>query len=276
MLNLQQNWSRESFIAFDTETSGKYPIESEICEIAAVKWQKGQIVAKYNQLIKTSQPMDQEVINIHNITNEMLAKAPKMTEVVDEFANFIADSYLVAHHAPFDLGFLAIEFEKKGLQFPERPVICSSLLSRKVFPNSPNHKLQTLIKYLNLSSGQAHRALDDSIACLELTLKCFEKLGPETTLQEILELQGGPIWWKEYALSELKKASQWNAIFMALDNESEVYITYEGGSKPGRERCVLPKGIIRSARGDQLVAMASGESLAKRYFFAKISASRLK
>src|SRR5690554_250746 len=104
-MNLDVKWSEVDWVAFDTETSGKYPLESEICEIAAVRWSKGSIVGHFRSFVKVSKPMSDEVIAIHNITNEMLVDAPPMSDVLPKFNEFIAGAFLIAHHAPFDMGF---------------------------------------------------------------------------------------------------------------------------------------------------------------------------
>src|SRR5690606_36090270 len=122
-----------------------------------------------------------------HITDEMLADAPDIADVIPKFHRFIEGAYLVAHHAPFDMGFLAVEFEKLTLQLPNNPVFCSSLLSRRLVPESANHRLQTLISHLGLTVGQAHRALDDSKACLEFALNCFRRSGEHCSLQDLLQ-----------------------------------------------------------------------------------------
>lgn len=274
MQDLEMKWQDVSWVAFDLETTGKYPLEAEICEIAAVKWQHGEIVGHYQQLIKPSCLMSAEVIAIHNITNEMVQDSPSIIEALIHFSQFIDDSFLIAHHAPFDIGFLAIEYEKQKLPLPVRPVFCSSLLSRKIFPQFINHKLQTLINHLQLPKGQAHRALDDASACLRVALKCFEQLGPEANLQEILKKQGSDLYWSAFSINALAVEKRWQAIFESIEKKQEVFITYKGGSNPGKERKLKPLGVVRSPRGDFLVAITAGEAHTKRYLLDKIANSR--
>ncbi|MEO0336143.1 MAG: 3'-5' exonuclease, partial [Pseudomonadota bacterium] len=181
MNSKQSKLSDLILVAFDTETSGQYPLQAQICEIAATKWKAGREVETFQTLVKPDEPMSDFVIGIHNITNEMVEDAPKIGEVIASFAEFIDGAIPVAHHAPFDLGFMAPEIESAGLPLPKLPVLCSSLLSRKMIKESSNHKLQTLIKVLNLQAGQAHRALDDARACLGVTLECFSRMGAEAT-----------------------------------------------------------------------------------------------
>ncbi|NQY99750.1 MAG: 3'-5' exoribonuclease [Bdellovibrionales bacterium] len=272
---LSQPLSDLTYVAFDTETSGQYPLQSQICEIAAVKWSAGQEVETYQTLVKPDEMMSDFVIGIHNITNEMVADAPKIGEVIGDFARFIEGSIPIAHHAPFDLGFLAPEIEQAGLPLPTNPVLCSSLLSRKLIKESSNHKLQTLIKVLNLEQGQAHRALDDARACLGVALECFSRLTDSAVLQDAVTAQGASLNWSSYSLEDLKERERTANLIKAIQNKADVSLVYQGGSRPGRARVVHPIGIVRNPNGDYLVASDEGAKPPKRYALEKISSSKL-
>lgn len=276
-MTASQPWTQFDLIAVDTETTGKYPLEAEICEIAAVKWRDGKVIGEFQTLLKPSRPMSEEVIAIHHITNEMVVSAPLMKDKISEFAEFIAGGVVVAHHAPFDLGFIVPELERAGLQLPNLPALCSSLLSRKIFPHCSNHRLQTLVKYLGIDGGQAHRALDDAKACLGVAVRCLEKLGPQITLAEIISRQGQEILWKHYSVGDLRSHEVYSRIVEALEKKVPLQIVYQGGSKKGVARTVLPIGIVRkSADGeDFLVATDEGDKLPKRFFLNKISNAAL-
>ena len=84
-------WYDATWVAIDLETTGKYPLDAEICEMAAVKWRGGQIVDTFHSLIKPVHRMSDEVIAIHNITNEMVEGAPSLSEKLSEFRQFIDD-----------------------------------------------------------------------------------------------------------------------------------------------------------------------------------------
>src|ERR1700677_4644319 len=100
-------WRDYTYVAFDTETSGKFPLVAEIVEIAGVKWQRGKVIETYQTFVKPQRPMGESVIRIHHITNEMVEDAPRIHEVLPGFDAFIQGSVLMAHHAAFDMGFLA-------------------------------------------------------------------------------------------------------------------------------------------------------------------------
>ena len=81
---LKTLWQDATFIAIDLETTGKYPLDAEICEMAAVKWKNGQIVEEYQTLIKPTYRMSDEVIAIHHISNEMVENAPPFEDVAHD------------------------------------------------------------------------------------------------------------------------------------------------------------------------------------------------
>jgi DNA polymerase-3 subunit epsilon len=265
------SWADVDLIGFDTETTGKYPLSAEVCELAAVKWRGGRIVDAFQTLLKPSKPMDAEVIAIHGITNEMLENAPEMGAKIGEFREFIRDGIVVAHHAPFDLGFMSLEFEKHGIELPLEPALCSSLLARKLFPESDNHRLQTLVGFFDLEKGQAHRALDDARACLEVTLRCLRKTGEGATLVEAFVSQGGALQWQRFSIHELEAMSPFARVLtQAIREERIVEMSYGAGSTPGEKRRVHPLGLVRSLDGDYVVAYVEKTQRTKRYLLEKI------
>lgn len=260
-------WSDYPIVAFDTETSGPYPLESEIVELGAVKWFKGEIIGQFQTLLKPSKPMTQDNINIHGITNEMVADAPFMKDQIVAFHEFIKDSLLIAHHAPFDLGFIAPEFEKAGLPFPTNVHLCSSLISRALL-HTTNHKLQTLVKELNLVGGDAHRAYDDAYACLQVFMKAAEKLDVPS-LEKLKAVQAKKIEWANYTLFS-KQTEQIKSLVDAIQKQKTIQIVYEGGQSKNKLRPITPKGIVRNPDGDYVHAECGLDNQRKRFYLSKI------
>ncbi len=274
-LELDIHWTNATFVALDLETTGAYPVGDHICEIGAVKWRNGEVTDRFQTLIKPPVIMSDFIIGIHNITNEMVADAPKIEDKIAEFHNFIQNAFLVAHHSPFDIGFLAHEFEKAKLPFPKNRVFCSSLFARKAVTGTPNHKLQTLIKHFKIDGGQAHRAQDDAQACLEVLIRCFESFDAVKTVQQLLDYQKTNLSWSQFSLEALElKQSFYSIIYNGIRKNEVIELYYAGGSKPGKSRLVLPLGVVRNPSGDYLVAyeMTNGEKSenSKRYYLRKI------
>lgn len=271
-MNLGTKLKDLTIVAFDTETSGAYPLESDLCEIAAVKWKDGAVIDTFQTFLKPRRPMSEFIIGIHGITNEMVESAPLANQVIPQFHQFIKDSVIVAHHAPFDLGFIGYEFEKSHLMFPSTPVLCTSLLSRKIFPESKNHKLQTLIEFLQLEKRTAHRALEDSYGCLGVFLKCIEKFGLDKSFEELLKTQEVALHWKDFSIFSLQDTSAGNAIISAIQSDKMIDLSYRNKND---HRTLRPLGVVRNPQGDYLVALQAPEPEQKRFYFKRIVAAKV-
>lgn len=264
-----------TFIGFDTETTGRFPLVAEVVEIAAVKWQNGKIIDRFESFVKPTQPMGEAVIRIHHITNEMVADAPPIAEVLPRFQEFLGDGIMVAHHAPFDMGFLALDYESLGLPLPTNQVLCSCILARKLFPKFINHRLATLVHNFGIKVSSAHRALDDSRACLEAGIKCMEAAGENSTMDHIFNIQGGPLLWPRFSIKDLVENNIFKVLVEGSRKQLVIEMTYLGGSRPGQPRKITPQGIVRNPEGDFLVGMDHGENKEKRYYLGKISAAKI-
>lgn len=255
-------------VAFDTETSGAFPVESEVIELGAVKWFQGRIVDKFQTLLKPSKLLMPDNIRIHGITNEMVANAPLMQNEIVKFCEFADQSVLLAHHAPFDLGFVTIAIEKANLRMPHTFNLCSSLLSRALLTTT-NHKLQTLIQELKLEGGAAHRAYDDAYACFQVFQKCTEKLNGETSLGRLSGIQKKNLDWKNYQIYT-SADQRILSLVQAMEKGKTIGIVYDGGQSKGKTRPIRPQGIVRNPDGDYIQAECGLDMQRKRFYLDKI------
>ncbi len=266
----ERPWTEYTFVAFDTETSGAYPLGADVVEFGAVKWQGGKIIDEMQTLLKPSTLMSDFIIGIHGITNEMVESAPLMKDKISEISEFFKGAVVMAHHAPFDLGFMTVEFEKYHIPLPQDAVLCTSLLSRQLIKESPNHKLQTLIKFLNLPQGTAHRAMDDAKACLSVGLECMNRVGTWAPLSVISSKMGKTLDWKKYELLFYRQP-KYQTVVESLLTQKDLDIVYEGGSVKGKPRRISPIGIVRNPDGDYVMAVCHLDRAQKRFYFDKIS-----
>ncbi len=273
---LTEKWTEFPIIAIDTETSGQYPMRDDLCELAAVKSIGGKVVDTYQTLVKPRGTMSDFIIGIHGITNEMVKEAPVIDDVLADFVDFVRDGVIVGHHSPFDLGFLVYDMEKRSMKLPDQPALCSSLIARNSIVGTPNHKLQTLVKYLGLEGGQAHRALDDASACLQLLFKCFEEKKVQT-FADAFRLQGSPLWWQDFSLKgKALQNQQWGKVIQAIETQKNLEIIYAGGSMKGKKREVRPISVVCSTTGDFMVAFDPNEpEQSKRFYFKKLSEAEI-
>jgi len=269
-MNLEKPWNEYTYVSFDTETSGAYPLGAEIVEIGMVKWKDGKEIDSYQTLLKPSFPMSDFIIGIHGISNEMVENAPKMKEKIQEIRDFFKDCVLMAHHAPFDMGFLTVDFEKNGILLPSEPVLCTSLLARKLIPETENHKLQTLIKVLKIDGGTAHRALDDARACLHVGLECLKRMGEQATLRHATKAMGKELDWNKYSLMQGQNELYQKVVSATIEHK-DIDIIYESGSVKGKTRRISPIGIVRNPDGDYVMAVCHIDRAQKRFYLGKIS-----
>jgi DNA polymerase-3 subunit epsilon len=147
----------------DFETTG---ISSErgdrATEVAIVMLEGSRVVDRFQSLMNTGVRVPSFITRLTGISNAMLAAAPPADEVMTAASRFVGDAPLVAHNAAFDRKFWVGELARLGLSAPQ-PFACTLLLSRRLYPEAPNHKLGTLVDYHGLPrTGEAHRALADA------------------------------------------------------------------------------------------------------------------
>lgn len=149
---------------FDVETTGLYPERGHhIIEIGAVAVTGNQMGEEFQSLVHTKAPITKVVQKIHGITSDMLLGQPDAREVMRLFKDFVGTSTLIAHNAPFDVGFLQRECMGTSLFFPWRHK-CTLKMSRKRLPFLPDYKLKTVARHLGIPVNETrrHRALDDA------------------------------------------------------------------------------------------------------------------
>jgi DNA polymerase-3 subunit epsilon len=147
----------------DFETTGMSPeTGGRATEVAIVLLEDGQVVDRYQSLMNAGVWIPPFITQLTGITNAMVREAPPAAEVMREAAHFVGDAPMVAHNASFDRKFWQGELARLELAAPQ-PFACTVLLSRRLYPQAPNHKLGTLVDFHGLPrTGQAHRALADA------------------------------------------------------------------------------------------------------------------
>lgn len=172
-------------VFLDLETTGLNPEEGhEILEFGAVKTQAGEEKAQISTLIRPTNPIPPESIKIHGITDLFVMGAPSFEMAAPDILEFIGDSVIIAHNAPFDVGFLSVALQAVGRKLPDNLVLDTVPFSRALHPTQQNHKLDTLKKNYGVTAERAHRALDDSRALARVFARMVEK--------HFHNLEGGP------------------------------------------------------------------------------------
>ena len=150
----------------DFETTGLSPTQGDrATEIAVVLVQGGQVVDRFQSLMNAGVRISSFIESFTGISNAMVAAAPPAAQVMAEAARFVGSAPLVAHNAGFDRRFWQAELARVGpdATAAQNPFACTMLLSRRLYPQAPGHKLGTLAAFHALpAAGRAHRALADA------------------------------------------------------------------------------------------------------------------
>lgn len=185
-----------SFIAFDLETTGTVAGVDQIVEIGAVKFVNGVPESIFATLIDPGIPIPEAASRVNGITNDMLVGQPKITDVLDPFAEFCGDDPLVAHNAPFDAAFLTADIKRHETSAPRGVVLDTCTMARKVYPGLANYKLGTLVQHLSIiANGDFHRAEADASYCGNLFARMLERLsagGAVPPMEVLIGLTGKP------------------------------------------------------------------------------------
>ncbi|MEO7587237.1 MAG: DEDD exonuclease domain-containing protein, partial [Arachnia sp.] len=183
--------SQVSFCVVDLETTGGGK-DSCITEIGAVKVQGGEILGEFQTLVRPEVPIPPMIQVLTGITNQMVATAPRLDEALPRFATFSAGCVLVAHNAPFDVGFLRRGHELLALPWPRPHVVDTVVLARQVLPAEEvrNCKLSTLAAHFGATTVPNHRALSDARATVDVLHALLERVGNlgVHTLEDLSEM----------------------------------------------------------------------------------------
>ncbi len=156
-------------IILDTETTGLDPQEGHrIIEIGCVELIDRRITdRRYHVYLNPDRAIDGDAVEVHGIDNNFLADKPRFTDIADAFIDFVKDSELVIHNAPFDVGFINAEFSLLGPHYGRIEDYCSVLdtlaLAKQKHPGQRN-SLDALCKryHIDNSRRNLHGALLDA------------------------------------------------------------------------------------------------------------------
>jgi DNA polymerase-3 subunit epsilon len=179
-----------TFCVVDLETTGgSAAAGSMITEIGAVKVRGGEVLGEFQTLVNPQTQIPAFIAVLTGISNSMVADAPPIESALPAFLEFAASTVLVAHNAPFDVGFLRHFAERQGRSWPGFEVVDTVKLARRVVTRdeSPNHKLSSLARVFRSGTTPNHRALADARATVDVLHGLMERLGPlgVHTLEEL-------------------------------------------------------------------------------------------
>lgn len=229
-------------IVLDTETTGLSPLSGDrIIEIGCVELMNhiptGRTFHKY---VNPDRTVDDIAFEVHGISEAFLRDKPRFAEVATEFLNFIGDATVIAHNAPFDIGFLNFELEKAKLPPLANQTIDTVELARDRHPGA-RVSLDALCKHYGIDNARRtlHGALLDSEILAEVYLELIG--GRQVTLALSAEVEATTIEVRRMAPAAQRpialpsrltpsKLAEHNALIASLGPDA-IWLKYRDGAE---------------------------------------------
>jgi len=179
-----------TFVVVDLETTGGSAAECGITEVGAVKVRGGEVLGELQTLVNPGVGIPAFIAVLTGITDVMVAPAPSLAEVVPGFLEFARGAVLVAHNAPFDVGFLKAACERTDHEWPGFRTVDTAVLARRVLTRdeAPGCRLATLARVFRSGTAPCHRALADARATVDVLHGLLARVG-NLGVQTLDELQ---------------------------------------------------------------------------------------
>ena len=174
----------QKFVAFDLETTGLSSKTDLIIEIGAVLMENGREVDRFQTFVNPGCKLERKIVELTGITDDMLADAPSIEEVLPKFVEFVGDCVLVAHNSEFDTGFIRAECERQKIpyQFTSADTL---ILSQNLLSHLGKFKLDIVADALSLPEFNHHRAADDAVTCGMIMSRLMKMLEEEHDIHSL-------------------------------------------------------------------------------------------
>ncbi|MBN2564923.1 MAG: 3'-5' exonuclease, partial [Candidatus Eisenbacteria bacterium] len=152
-----------SFVGLDLETTGVDPTCDRIIEVGLVRMVDGQVSDTFESLIDPGVSIPTDIVYLTGISDEDVAGAPRIDDVLPRILEFLGDDPVIAHSASFDIDFLSAAARGRAELLVGRGGVFDTLeLVRALLPRLPNHRLITAARFFGIPTGRSHRAADDA------------------------------------------------------------------------------------------------------------------
>ncbi len=194
-----EKWQDLPLAVLDVETTGLDPEDHRVTEVAIIRFEHGEVVETYGELINPERSIPQESTDITGISDDDVADAPTFAEVADEVHQRLQDVAIVAYNLSFDRSFLRMELERTGFEWPdEAPTLDPLIFARQFFKDKRRKNLGAVCELLGIPLEEAHRATNDATVTGHVLYAFADRL-PEG-LEELLVLQAQ---WQKIQAQEM-------------------------------------------------------------------------
>lgn len=240
-----------TFAVVDVETTGLSPAWGHrVCEIAVLRCRAGQVLEAYDSLVNPGRPISPGASAVNGLVDADVAGRPAFPDIAPDVRARLDGAVVVAHNAPFDLGFLAAEWRRLGWPAPEVVAVDTLALARRLYRLS-RYALGDVAQALRVPVDREHRALADARTTLGVLGRIVDDLGRRRalTLGDLLAAQDGGVAWPAAEPAALPPILE-----SALAEGRRVWIRYQGPGQRVTERWVEPVDVTDDGQALSLVA----------------------
>ena len=179
--------AKKRYAVIDVETTGGRANRERITEIAIVLHDGEKIVDTFSSLVNPERVIPYNITQLTGITQEMVEEAPKFYEIARKIVEMTEGAIFVAHNVRFDYSFIREEFKRLGYIYSRRQ-LCTIRLARKAFPGLRSYSLGNLIKHFDIQVNARHRALDDTLATVEILERILQQESSEADVNYLVNM----------------------------------------------------------------------------------------
>lgn len=206
-------WIDLPLAVIDVETTGLDDQTDRIIEIAIIRFEHGEVVDSYGQLIDPGCEVPEEVTEITGISEEDLKGKPTFADVAQDIWERLQGVGVVAYNLSFDKGFVAAELERVGLSWPEdAPTMDPLIFARQFFKSNSRKNLGAIADELGIPLEEAHRATHDATVAGHILYAFEDRLPPRLEDMTVLQAQ----WEAEQA----REMARWRGGGFSLGSAS--------------------------------------------------------
>ncbi len=192
-LNLKRRVKNLRFVVLDLETTGLSLRRDHVVSIAAYRVVEGRILLGdiFHSLVNPDRSIPPSAVKIHGIVPSMVAQAPLLEDVFDQFLRYLGTDILVGYHVKFDLNFLNICMKQRfgfplqnlaiDAMFMFRKILLPQHLRSYAIKFKGDHELDAVAKHFGIQIHERHTAQGDALATamiFQRILAELEKTGP--------------------------------------------------------------------------------------------------
>lgn len=261
----------DEFVVFDIETTGLSSINDKIIEIGAVKIKNMEVIDTFETFINPQTHISNFITKLTGINDTMVKDYPTIDEILPRFIEFIKGAILVAHNANFDVTFIKTKAKNMGIEI-NNAVLDTLELSRHMYSNLKNYKLDTVAEYLGVNLENHHRAVDDAKATAEIFLKSINEL-KNNGIYNVVDVN---TYLKNKV--DIKKMPSYHVIIL-VKNQKGLKNLYEMVSKSNLEyyhrNPRIPKSLLTQMRDGLLIGSACEQGEVFRAIVANYDNNKL-